>query len=277
MMLAALLNGRRVAEEGPAIHVDDRGLLYGDGVFETMLLRNNKVRFLDDHLRRLQESCKRLKIQAVDDDVLRGEMQQLIQQHGDGIIKLIVTRGRGGRGYRPAASHQATRLWQLFPPLVPTENGITIRWCDTRLSRNELLAGIKHLNRLEQIMAQSEWNDANIVEGLLLDTEGELVGGTMSNIFLMIEDRLVTPDLRFSGVKGVMRENVLRMSRELKFSVEERPVRAEELLMASEVFITNAVRGIQAVTAVLPSAFDQHHWPVGVVTGQLIKKLHDQY
>ncbi|MES1195719.1 MAG: aminodeoxychorismate lyase, partial [Steroidobacter sp.] len=248
---------------------------YGDGVFETMLLQNGEVRFVGDHLQRLRRGCERLKILMPHGEVLQAEMQKLIQQHRDGIIKLIVTRGRGGRGYR-ASGNEVTHLWQVFSPVVPPAAGITLRWCDTRLARNEQLAGIKHLNRLEQVMAQSEWNDASISEGLMLDTEGELISGTMSNVFMMIDDVLVTPDLRFSGVQGVLRKNVLRMADELKISVEERPVRPEELLPASEVFVTNAVRGIQPVVALMPSVLDELRWSVGVSTMKLMKKLNER-
>jgi len=273
-MLAGLLNGKAISPQQPAIHIDDRGLLYGDGVFETMLLRAGRVRFIDDHLHRLQQGCERLKMSPPVIGQLREELQQLVQQHRDGIVKLILTRGRGGRGYRAVAG-DATRLWQLFAPVASVGGGVSLRWCDTRLARNQALAGIKHLNRLEQVLAQSEWDDATINEGLMLDTESELISGTMGNVFLVLENVLVTPDLRFCGVQGVMRKNILRFAAALELPCEERAVRPEELHAASEVFITNAVRGIQPVTTLLPSILNGQQWTVGETTLRLITKLNE--
>ncbi len=271
-MLAALYNGVAVSPDQPVIHLDERGLLYGDGVFETMLLQNGQVRFIDDHLQRLRQGCEQLHILTPENKLLDDELAQLQQQHREGIIKLIITRGRGGRGYRPSVN-QPTRILQLFASVVASTGGITVRWCETRWARNSLLAGIKHLNRLEQVMAQSEWNDPQIAEGLMLDTEDELISGTMSNVFMMIDDVLVTPDLRFCGVQGVMRKNVLRYARDMNILVEERAVRSEELRSATEVFVTNTVRGIQPVVTLLSLPMEVQQWPIGTITLRLMNKL----
>jgi 4-amino-4-deoxychorismate lyase len=126
--------------------------------------------------------------------------------------------------------------------------GLALRWCETRLGRNARLAGIKHLNRLEQVLAQAEWYDESIVDGLMLDTEGELVCGTASNVFLVRCGVLVTPDLRFCGVLGVMRAEVLRLAKELDIAVSEEPLWPHDVEAASEVFITSSVRGVRSVT-----------------------------
>jgi 4-amino-4-deoxychorismate lyase len=147
-------------------------------------------------------------------------------------------------------------------------SGITVRWCTTQLSRNALLAGIKHCNRLEQVIAQSEWNDPLIAEGLMLDTEGELVCATMSNVFLVLDDMLITPDLRYCGVSGVMRKNLLRLAQQLQIAIEERAVRAEEVLTAREMFVCNAIRGIRPVLQL-----EQQRWPIGAVTSALMNQL----
>src|SRR5438477_12063996 len=115
-MLAAMLNGVMTNPSDPAIHVDDRGLLYGDGLFETMLLYKGRVRFLDDHLQRLHDGCARLNIEMPDATSLRNELQQVIGEHQNGVLKLILTRGRGGRGYRAPEKISSTGLWQLFAP-----------------------------------------------------------------------------------------------------------------------------------------------------------------
>jgi 4-amino-4-deoxychorismate lyase len=165
---------------------------------------------------------------------------------------------------------QPTRVWQSFPAPVVSSSGITLRWCATRLSRNALLAGIKHSNRLEQVLAQAEWRDENIAEGLMLDTEGELVCGTMTNVFLVLEGSLITPDLRYSGIAGVMRKNVLMLAASLNIETEQRAVRAEEVQAAQELFVCNAVRGIQPVIAL-----EQQQWPTGELTRKLLQALQD--
>jgi 4-amino-4-deoxychorismate lyase len=159
-----------------------------------------------------------------------------------------VSRGVGPRSYRPSSRSKTTRIVALYPaPAEPTTPRLALRWCETRLGRNARLAGIKHLNRLEQVLAQAEWRDDTIVDGLMLDTEGELVSGTANNVFLVREGILVTPDLRFCGVLGIMRAEVLRTARELGIAVSEEPLRSQDVETASEVFITNAVRGIRSL------------------------------
>lgn len=263
-MQIALLNGRFIESEQPAVSLQDRGWQYGDGLFETMLLRGSGVRFWSDHIERLYAGCERLGLQAPSMEVLLRELQMLRADRHDAVVKLTLMRNGNERGYRPPLTAQTTRLWQLFDAPAAMLTGITLRWCDTRLSRNAQLAGIKHCNRLEQVLAQAEWRDAEIAEGLMLDTEGELICGTMSNVFLMLEGVLVTPDLRYSGVAGVMRKNVLRLAAAQQIECEQRAVRAEEVLTAQELFVCNAVRGIQPVTRV-----GQQTWLVGKLTRQL--------
>lgn len=273
-----LLNGQFIDAEQPALYLNDRGFQYGDGLFETMLLRAGSVRFLSDHLERLQSGCERLAIPAPTSNILSDELQMLCGEQQDAVIKLTLTRGRAERGYRPANDLSPTRLWQLFAPTKATSSsvnsGIYVRWCETRLSRNAQLAGIKHCNRLEQVLAQAEWcdavHDANITEGLMLDTEGELICATMSNVFLVLNGILVTPDLRYSGIAGVMRKNILRLAAANKFECEERAIRAEEVQAAEEIFVCNAVRGIQPVLALV-----EQRWPIGVVTHQLVAALEE--
>lgn len=250
MVLAVLVNGHAPANPGEAVAADDRGLAYGDGLFETTVLRDGAVRFLASHLARLQEGCRRLRIPYPGDESLTSDIRNLAGTEREGVIKIIVTRGSGGRGYRPAENARAIRIVSLHPlPAMPDSAGIAARWCETRLSRNPALAGMKHLNRLEQVLAQLEWNDADTGEGLMLDTEGELVCATASNVFLGRHEALFTPDLRYCGVRGVMRGEVLRAATHLGIGVSEEPLWPRDLEDATEVFVTNAVRGIRPVLA----------------------------
>lgn len=254
-VLRTWLDGEEVSAAAPVIGIEDRGLQYGDGLFETMLLKGGRVRFQDDHLARLRAGCIRLGITPLSDEVLRNDLEQLRLGYSDGVIKLIVTRGRGGRGYRASAGLVPTRIWSLYAPVPVDGAPIDLCWCATRLARNAQLAGIKHLNRLEQVLAQSELAPTDFAEGLMMDTEGELVCATSGNVFAVIDSALVTPDLRFAGVLGVMRWNVIAAAARLGIAVDERPVWPAELASASELFLSNAVRGLRPVRGL-----DEHAW-----------------
>lgn len=265
-MFETLVNGQRVADATHALSVEERGVAYGDGVFETMLLRAGAVRFVDRHFARLQLGCERLGIAPIAEATFRSDIATLIKGHDDGVVKFIVTRGAGGRGYRAETHLMPTRIALLYPPIRrDADPGIAARWCATRLARNAQLAGIKHLNRLEQVLAQNEWRDPNIAEGLLLDTEGEVICATAGNVFIVSEGLLVTPDLRFSGIRGVMREAILLWATRNGVATEERPLWPDEVERASEVFISNAVRGVRPV-----AALGEHRFHIGAITQRLL-------
>ncbi len=267
-MLAVIVNGVECVNPANAIAANDRGLSYGDGVFETMLLQQGRVRFLEAHLARLALGCQRLGIEHTDEQRLRAEIAQIARSVESGVIKLVVTRGVGARGYRAAAASSPTRIVSLHAPISCDDAGIHVRWCDTRLSRNPTLAGIKHLNRLEQVLAQNEWQDPTIDEGFMLDSEGELVCATAANLFLVRGNELVTSDLRYCGVRGVMRGEAIRLATASGIAVHEEPLWPEDLETASEVFLTNAVRGIRVVMRL-----DQYAWPRGPISQTLLSAL----
>jgi 4-amino-4-deoxychorismate lyase len=256
MTISVLVNGQRPADLNHAVALNDRGLQYGDGLFETALVVQGAVRHFDAHLERLYQGCARLQIAPPDRDVLLSEVASLIKDIRHAVLKITITRGSGARGYRATGAHSATRIVALYAaPDVDPDRPIRLRWCETRLGRNARLAGIKHLNRLEQVLAQSEWDDPAIDEGLMLDTEGELVCGTASNVFIVRDGVLLTPDLRYCGVRGVMRAQVLRAAATMGAQVSEEPLWPADLESAQEVFITNAVRGIRSV-----AQLDSHRW-----------------
>lgn len=252
MTLAVLINGESTQDLAHSLPLNDRGFHYGDGLFETALIDEGKVRFLDAHLARLYAGCERLHIPAPDRTLLCAEIAKVTANLRSAVLKIIVSRGEGSRGYRPSGETKTTRVVAAYPaPAAPAnaDRFVRLRWCDMRLGRNPRLAGVKHLNRLEQVLAQAEWDDPDIHEGLMLDTEGELVCGTASNIFIVRERTLLTPDLRFCGVRGIMRGEVLRVAAKLGFATSEEPLWPQDLESAQEVFITNAVRGIRPVAS----------------------------
>lgn len=268
MTLALLVNGVAPANASQAIAADDRGLQYGDGLFETALLIDGQVRFLDDHLQRLFRGCERLGIPAPERQTLLDEITQVSTASTRGVLKIIVTRGAAGRGYRPPDVAAATRIIALHPLQEIPQHDLKLRWCETRLGRNARLAGIKHLNRLEQVLAQSEWRAGDFDEGLMMDTEGEVVCATAGNMFAVRDGALITPDLRFAGVQGVMRAQVLKAAAELRICVSEEPLWPHDLETASEIFITNAVRGIRSATAL-----DSLQWSDKTVATRLTHAL----
>jgi 4-amino-4-deoxychorismate lyase len=240
------INGR----SGTTIDHHDRGFQYGDGVFETMRVRHRRVRLLDYHLERLYAGCQRLEIRAPKPQGLRRELAAHAAERRDAVLKLIVTRGIGPRGYRPSGRERCTRVISLhaLPRLAASSiaKSVRVRMCDTRLGTNPL-AGLKTLNRLESVMARIEWRDARVWEGLMRDLEGNVVCGTMSNFFLRHGSLLMTPKLDRCGTAGVMRRWVLEQAGQLHLRPTERRLRWEDIGFAEEVFMTNAVAGIVSV------------------------------
>jgi 4-amino-4-deoxychorismate lyase len=230
---------------GASVPVDDRGLQYGDGLFETLLIRRGRARFLETHLARLARDCVRLGIPLEVDAALRAELQGAVAGHELAILKLIVTRGSGPRGYAPRGEIRPRRVMSVFAasPLA-TRDGVHLRIAQQSVAAIPALAGIKHLNRLENVLAAREPQHADCFDALLLDGSGLVVGGTMSNVFLVTGGIVATPTVDRSGVAGVMRSIVLRECAALGLTAEVRPVAAAELATADEVFITNARIGV---------------------------------
>jgi 4-amino-4-deoxychorismate lyase len=235
---------------GHTVDVRDRGLGYGDGLFETMRVRRRAIRLLDYHLERLAEGCGRLAIAAPDPKRLGRELARAAALRSDAVLKLIVTRGVGARGYRPSGRERATRLMSLHALSRQALRGTgaaRVRLCETRLGANPALAGLKTLNRLESVLARAEWSDGRVWEGLMRDADDNLVGGTMSNLFVRRGSLLYTPRLDRCGIAGVMRRWVLEQASALGLRAVEGRVRWEDLGGADEVFMTNAVVGVVPV------------------------------
>lgn len=223
---------------------DSRGLAYGDGVFETMRAHRGAVHWRDMHWTRLEASAPRLRLRLPDRRLLNAQIDALLCEQPDGVLKLIVTRGAGGRGYAP--SFEAEPLWILsMHPLPPPmrADGLALRWCDTRLAPQPALAGIKHCNRLEQVLARGEWQDAAIDEGLMRDTDGNAVCATAANLFVLRDGRWTTPPVDHCGVAGVCRRWALSA-----LDAQVATLSIAQVESADVVFLCNAVHGILPVT-----------------------------
>ncbi len=245
-MIKALVNG----EVADKLSLSDRGLHYGDGVFETIAVKRGYAEHLSSHLKRLTLGCRTLGIEAPAVDLLLDEIAWICRDSDYAVLKIIITRGQGSRGYRPNTSIHPTRIVTLhpWPRYSPNfyERGILATVCKARLSRNPLLAGIKHLNRLEQVIARSEWRD-EFQEGFMLDTDDAVIEGTMSNFFTVCDERLVTPRLNQAGVAGVMREQILVCAGKLGISTSIRELKLCDVQAADSVFCCNSIIGIWPV------------------------------
>jgi 4-amino-4-deoxychorismate lyase len=241
--LACWIDGR----ETDRLRVPDRGLEFGDGLYETIAVVHGRARLLERHLARLRRGCERLGIAPPEADILRDEVEAAARTPGAGVVKLVVTRGAGGHGYAPARDALPTRVVLASAARVrPTdwaEVGVAVRFCALRLGTQPALAGLKHLNRLEQVLARAEWTDPAIAEGLLLDVHGHVVCGTMTNVFAVLDGVAVTPRLDRCGVAGVMRAALLEALPGAGVPVAERDLTPDELGRSSEVFLTNALIG----------------------------------
>jgi 4-amino-4-deoxychorismate lyase len=242
----------------------DRGLQYGDGLFETIACRAGRARFLSLHLERLAQGCERLQIGA-DLSAVREEIETLARGADRSTVKMIVTRGPlQARGYGFTGNEVATRIAFRFPASATDEVAGTVRTAQTRLGENPALAGIKHLSRLEHVLARAELRTGTESELLLFSTSGRLVSGSMCNVFFVREGRLVTPRLDLCGVAGVMRRVVMREAAAAGIAVEERAVEAREIFEANQVFLTNVRIGVQPV-----AALDGRKLAIGSLTQRL--------
>jgi 4-amino-4-deoxychorismate lyase len=237
---------------GDAISPLDRGLHYGDGLFETIACLRGRPRFLARHLERLAQGCTRLGIASPGPEALTREILTAADGTERAIVKVLLTRGVAtARGYALQGQEMPTCvvLRYAFAQEDPTMTlaGVRVRLATLRLGENPALAGLKHLNRLEQVQARREWTDPGIAESLMFSAGGRLVSGVMSNVFLVEDSRLRTPRLDRCGVAGVMRAVAMSAARQAGIAVEECVLEAQDLARAQEVFLTSALIGVRPV------------------------------
>lgn len=231
----------------------DRGIAYGDGLFETMRAHAGRVPWWSRHWSRLERGAQRLGLALPERDRVENEAHRLLDGAG-GVLKLVVTRGSGGRGYAPPAD--AAPAWMLsrhaLPDAAPVD-GLVLRWCTLRLGVQPALAGIKHCNRLEQVLARAEWSDARVHEGLLMDADGHVVCATAANLFALLDGHWCTPPVDRCGVAGVCREWAAD-----RLDAREARLSAGDVEQADALFVCNAVRGILPVARLGDRAWPPH-------------------
>lgn len=248
------------SEEKPTALLNDRGLAYGQGLFETILLRDGQLPLLNRHLQRICGDAVTLGI-----DVRRDILALYIEQFcstlsenkiNDGVIKVIATAGQGGRGYKSPLMPKPNLIcsYAILPEdlQVQSQQGIQVRCCEHRLPINPTLAGIKHLNRLDQVIARSEWNSPDYAEGLMFSLDDKLIEAVSANIFLKDErGKWLTPDLKNAGITGVMRSLLLEeLFPNIGIPVTVTDIDRQQLFSCQELFICNSIRGIIPVTEI---------------------------
>ncbi|MHB1215689.1 MAG: aminodeoxychorismate lyase [Thiobacillus sp.] len=241
-----LVNGQR----SDTVSALDRGLAYGDGVFRTLRTHAGQPLWWRDHYAKLAADCAALALACPDEAGLHAEVCR-VADAGQGVVKLIITRGSGARGYVLAAAQAATRI-VLAAPLPPhaqpeAATDVAARWCALRLARQPRLAGIKHLNRLENVLARTEWDDPAIFEGLLCDSSGAVISGVMSNLFWVKAGELFTPDLSQCGVAGVARARLLRAAGRHGIRTHIGRLLPDAILAADEVMLCNSIIGVRRI------------------------------
>lgn len=274
-----LVNGR------PSVMVDalDRGLAYGDGLFETIALVQGQVQLWQAHKQRLIAGLISLGIVLdkayaevlLDTIAVELKAAYVLFDRPEGVIKITVTRGSGGRGYAAPASPILTRIISIMPwpkgRELLSSKGVSVGLCQHRWSHNTALAGIKHLNRLDQVLARSEWFDESTHEGIMLNQDGGVVSGAMSNIFIEVDGMLITPKLDQCGIKGTMAQHISAMAQNFGINVLQQPVSLHELMKADAVLMTNSINGIWPVVALSADVCTQ--WPISKLTITLQKAL----
>ena len=271
--MLTLVNGAPSA----SISVMDRGLLYGDGAFETLAIGGGQLFLLTPHLERLQKACSILRI-PFDKELLLSDLNKLLAiTPGEGICKIILTRGVGGRGYKAAEQPSPTRIVQYFESAGLSESGegITIGVSGHRLSQSAEFSGLKHLNRLDQVMASFDLS-SEIFELICLNQQGRVIEGSRSNIIAVIDEALVTPRLDSSGVRGIMLDCLVA-----KFASIGRPIESAELSLgdirrASELMFCNSVFGVRPVIKLLEGA-SVTEWVIGDISRQATAFQHELF
>ncbi|MBV8909562.1 MAG: aminodeoxychorismate lyase [Gammaproteobacteria bacterium] len=263
------VNGVVAAE----VSVIDRGLHYGDGLFETIACANGRPRLLGRHLGRLALGCRRLKLVPPDLQALESEVRELAATPSRAIVKILVTRGAArARGYGVCGDETASRITLRYPwpdgGSASAKEGVRVRLASTRLGENPALAGLKHCNRLEQVLARAEWDDPGIAEALMFSSSGAVISGTMSNVFVVHDSRLLTPRLDRCGVAGIMRALILEEAAQAAIPVVECRLEAATLEQARELFLSNALWGVRPVRALEGVALEP-----GNLTRQLQRRI----
>lgn len=293
------------------LNVMDRSIHYGDGLFETVLCKPTvessvtsspvepiqsqwSLCYWSQHFQRLRHSADRLQLHCPDEEVLLEDIRRLLHEivedtevHDETsqltknqayAIKIILTRGSGERGYLFPAKQAENRIVSVSPVASDYSSILSghllvgeLYLCQQPVSINTGLAGLKHLNRLENVIARNEFatrKDCSYIDGLMLNDDANVIEGTMSNLFAVSGDLLITPDLQRSGVNGVMRDVIIELASSDDIDVRVRELKSDELLSMDAIFLTNSLIGMKSVNRLLDIDYEQSQ-----ITLRLFEKL----
>lgn len=247
----------QVVEPGDASWVRERACQYGDGVFETVACRDGQPCLWELHQSRLDLGCIRLGLPSPDQAALTDVIRTVCRGHVSLGLKILWTAGHSERGYRRPVKLRPTGVIQVFSWIPPTDLlRISATVCEHRVSENPALAGLKHLNRLDQVIARGEWSDESVDEGIMLGQDGRVVCGTQSNVLIEHDGRLLTPELRSAGVSGVVRQCLVDECARANSPIEEAVIMLDDVLHADAVYLTNALMGIARVSQLGDERYD---------------------
>jgi 4-amino-4-deoxychorismate lyase len=246
-----LINGSFDATISPF----DRGFAYGDGVFRTMVMRDAQPEHWPQHYQKLVADCAAINIVCPSAEQLMSDLQQLFLPDNElAVAKIIITRGEGNRGYTPPAITAPTRVvTKSAMPQYAEERfneGVNLIVCETRLAVQPKLAGVKHLNRLENVLARMECSNPDLAEGIMLDTENNVIECTAANIFARFGDVLITPSLAQCGIAGITRQRIINVAFMLSLKTREETFDLAHLLKADEVIICSSLYGAWQVRSI---------------------------
>ena len=243
------------------IAISDRSEEFADGCFTTMRIVNSKPALLTRHLRRLQDGCAGLGLIPPDESLLTEWIMQAADGSTDAVLKVIISAGEQGRGYLRADVPQVVILMRsAYPANYPAlqENGLSLVKSPVPLSVNPYLAGIKHLNRLEQVLIRRYVAEQQADEAIVCDTDGILTEGCSANLFWRCGDDVFTPSLSKCGVAGVMRTHIMDVLKNSRYRCYETERFPQVLAKADEVIMCNALMPVMPVNEI--RADDRHHW-----------------
>ncbi|MFT4654118.1 MAG: 4-amino-4-deoxychorismate lyase [Kangiellaceae bacterium] len=239
--------------------IKDRALNYGDGCFTTMYGESDAIFLFNEHFQRLARDCQKLSINVCLDTVkqwlLIGLGSMITKCHRAYAVKIIISRGVGGRGYELPEDANTSVIMSIFPS-QPVDSKIaqsdnyhfSVKQANMSLSTQPLLAGIKHLNRLEQVLAKRELQQYECDDLILCDQAGILIEATAANIFYKKDGVWFTPELLNCGVSGVMREAILTFFKNEGLAYKVVPALFCELINADSIFLCNAIKFLTPVS-----------------------------
>ena len=242
----AIINGKEQSD----ISIFNRNFQYGDGLFETCIVKDNRILFWEKHLSRLEIGCRKLKIKNIEESVWLKDIKKALNLSSkkNCVLKLVLSRGNTERGYSYPDDILPVRVVIVSElKKAHTRESYSLEYAQSGFHSNPNLAGIKHCNRIEQILARSS---LKADEAIMLDENQNIISVTQGNIYFIFGQRLVTPSLDRCGVIGSRRSLILELAELIKLHVEQRNISINEVKKADEVFISNSIIGIQSVNLI---------------------------